>query len=163
MALWKDAAPARRDSALAVSEPLAPREDLAPAPQPAWDTSRRTVEAKESLIGAQLAIEGKIQGAGHVRIAGRFTGDVQVEGNLTIEAGATVHGGVTANAVIIAGELQGNVLQAASVELLSTGVMVGDLRAGSLVVAAGSRMRGHVEFGWRHEDGVGERNGSNAL
>lgn len=163
MALWKEAAPARRDSALVVPEPLTARDDVAPAATPTWDTSRRPVDAKESLIGAQLSIEGKIQGAGHVRIAGRFTGDVHVEGNLTIEAGAMVHGGVTANVVIIAGELQGNVLQAASVELLSTGVMVGDLRAGSLVVAAGSRMRGHVEFGWRQDDVREERNGAASL
>jgi len=27
-------------------------------------------------------------------------------------------------------------------------VLIGDLKAGSLTVAAGSRMRGQVEFGW---------------
>ena len=27
-------------------------------------------------------------------------------------------------------------------------MLIGDLKAGSLVVAAGSRMRGQVEFGW---------------
>jgi cytoskeletal protein CcmA (bactofilin family) len=37
------------------------------------------------------------------------------------------------------------------VELLSTGVLNGDLKAGTLTVAAGSRMRGRVEFGWTDE------------
>jgi cytoskeletal protein CcmA (bactofilin family) len=110
-------------------------------------------DGKESLIGANLSIEGKIEGAGHVRIAGRFTGDVHVDGNLTIEPGAKVTGGVKANTVIIGGELDGNVLDAASVELLATGILTGDLRAGTLTVAAGSRMRGRAEFGWRDADG----------
>jgi cytoskeletal protein CcmA (bactofilin family) len=163
MALWKDAASSRRDSALAVPD-VTPREEPAPLPtrSSSWDNGQRAVEGKESLIGPHLAIEGKIQGAGHVRIAGRFTGDVTVDGNLTIEPGALVNGGVTAKAVTIAGELHGNVLQAASVELLATGVLVGDVHAGSFVVAAGARMRGRVEFGWRGEDGS-EANGSTAL
>ena len=37
---------------------------------------------------------------------------------------------------------------ASRVELTSTGVLNGDLKAASLTVAAGSRMRGNVAFGW---------------
>ncbi|HEV8197735.1 MAG TPA: polymer-forming cytoskeletal protein [Gemmatimonadales bacterium] len=105
-------------------------------------------ELKESLIAAELTIEGKIEGSGHVRIAGRFKGDVHVQGNLTIEAGAKLTGSVRANTVVIGGELDGNIEGASRVELLDTGVLNGDLKAGSLTVAAGSRMRGQVEFGW---------------
>jgi cytoskeletal protein CcmA (bactofilin family) len=35
--------------------------------------------------------------------------------------------------------------------LLEGGVISGDVKAGSLTVAAGSRMRGQVEFGWDNE------------
>jgi cytoskeletal protein CcmA (bactofilin family) len=114
------------------------------------ETQRRIAprDAVESVIGADLTIEGKIEGSGHIRVAGRFKGDVTVEGNLTIESGAKLAGGVRANAITIAGELEGNILDAARVELLATGVLIGDLKADSLTVAAGSRMRGRVEFGW---------------
>lgn len=108
----------------------------------------RGVEAKESILAAGLAIEGKIEGTGHIRIAGNFKGDVRVQGNLTIEAGARVVGGVSANTVVIGGELEGNIDAASRVEILQTGVLNGDLKAGSLTVAAGSRMNGRVEFGW---------------
>ena len=118
-----------------------------------FDTPRRAVtgEGKESVIAAGLTIEGKIEGAGHVRIAGRFQGDVHVQGNLTIEADAKVTGGVRAAAVVIGGELEGNIDGAQRVELLATGVLNGNLKAGSLTVAAGSRMRGQVEFGWEEK------------
>jgi cytoskeletal protein CcmA (bactofilin family) len=110
--------------------------------------------AKESLIASDLIIEGKIEGTGHVRIAGKFKGDVNVQGNLTIEAGAQLTGEVRADAVIVGGELSGNIEAASRVELLQTGVLNGDLKAGSLTVAAGSRMRGRVEFGWSDKTAV---------
>ena len=90
-----------------------------------------------------------------MRIAGNFKGDVNVQGNLTIEAGAKVTGGVRANTVVIGGELEGNIDAASRVELLQTGVLNGDLKAGSLTVAAGSRMRGRAEFGWDEKGGGG--------
>jgi cytoskeletal protein CcmA (bactofilin family) len=102
----------------------------------------------ESVIAADLTIEGKIEGSGHVRLVGKFKGDVHVEGDLTIEPGAKVTGSVRARTVVIGGELEGNIDAASSVELLKTGVVNGDLKAGSLTVAAGSRMRGQAEFGW---------------
>jgi cytoskeletal protein CcmA (bactofilin family) len=103
---------------------------------------------KESLIAAGLTIEGKIIGNGHVRVAGKFKGDVQVDGNVHIDTGARVEGQVRAQEVIISGELQGNIENAKRVELLQGGMINGDVKAGSLTVAAGSKMRGSVEFGW---------------
>ena len=152
MALWKDQY-GREQSG---PEPAAGKEpekapvtniapvDTARAPQPRVDAAN----VKESIIAAGLTIEGKIEGAGHVRIAGNFKGDINVQGNLTIESGAHLTGGVRAQTVIIGGELEGNIDAASRVELLQSGVLNGDLKAGSLTVAAGSRMRGRAEFGW---------------
>jgi cytoskeletal protein CcmA (bactofilin family) len=105
-------------------------------------------EMRESVIAGDLTIEGKIIGTGHVRIAGRFKGDVQVDGNVTLDPGAHLEGHIKAAVVIIGGELVGNIESAKRVELLETGVLTGNVKAGSLTVAAGSRMRGQVEFGW---------------
>jgi cytoskeletal protein CcmA (bactofilin family) len=151
MALWKEQSTTAKDTATApVDTP--PRKDLEVFAEPvATYAPRPAVPAagvKESLIAEELTIEGKIEGAGHVRIAGRFKGDVHVQGNLTVEKGATLTGSVRANQVTIAGQLEGNIDSAARVELQSTGVLNGDLSADSLTVAAGSRMRGKVEFGW---------------
>ncbi len=126
----------------------------APAPSPTSAPSSRPVEreGKESVIAADLSIEGKINGSGHIRIAGRFKGDVHVEGDLTIEVGAKVNGGVRARKVVIAGELEGNVESAQRVELLEGGIVVGDVKAGVVSIAPGSRMRGQVEFGFDDKD-----------
>jgi cytoskeletal protein CcmA (bactofilin family) len=154
MALWKDQS--SREPTAAELPPKAPEKvavlsavsDNSIRPAPAPTATRGDVAMKESIISAGLTIEGKIEGAGHVRIAGDFKGDVNVQGNLTIEQGAHVTGGVKADTVVIGGQLDGNIDAASRVELLQTGVLNGELKAGSLTVAAGSRMRGKVEFGW---------------
>ena len=158
MALWKDQYGREQNTPEpAADKPAAaaPVSSIESARQPAAAAQPRG-DAKESLLAAGLTIEGKIEGTGHVRIAGSFKGDVHVQGNLTIEAGAKVTGGVRANTVVIGGELEGNIDAAARVELLQTGVLNGDLKAGSLTVAAGSRMRGRAEFGWDEKGGSGK-------
>ncbi len=154
MALWKEqASPAPSPAPAPLTTPP-PREAERVAPIPMGTEAARRNErpaAKESLIAADLAIEGKVEGSGHVRIAGRFKGDVHVDGNLTIEHGAHVTGQVYAKTVIIAGELHGNINGASRVELMDSGVLAGDVKAGLLTVAAGSRMRGQVECGWEEK------------
>lgn len=159
MALWKDtnAGTATGPAAtpgVAATPPQhreAERTNVAPISP---DVARRPAprqEMKESIISSDLTIEGKIAGSGHVRIAGRFKGDVQVDGNLSLDAGARLEGHVKASIVSVGGELIGNIENAKRVELLETGVINGDVKAGSLTVAAGSRMRGQVEFGYEGE------------
>ena len=53
----------------------------------------------------------------------------------------------------------GQNVSAQRVELLASGVMVGDLKAETLIVAAGSRMKGQVEFGSGDKHGSKSANG----
>src|SRR5580765_759249 len=155
MSLWKDNTAARQTPAPtpelkeptrfdAVSKPELPANPM-PAP---LARAEHSAARKESLIAADITIEGKIDGGGSVRIAGKFKGDVNVQGDLAIELGAKLTGSVRADKVTIAGELEGNVEQASRVDLQPTAVVMGNVNTRSLTVAAGARMRGHAEFGW---------------
>jgi cytoskeletal protein CcmA (bactofilin family) len=155
MALWKDqtkpspsALPEFMQRPHLDTPPMAESKPDTAAAAPTPYTPVREKARSESLIAPDIAIEGKIEGSGHVRIAGRFKGDVDVRGDLTIESGATVTGSIRADKIAIAGELVGNIEAASHVELLQSGSLTGDLKAASLTVAAGSRMRGMAEFGW---------------
>jgi cytoskeletal protein CcmA (bactofilin family) len=160
MAIWKDNTAARLAPSPAPEAREPVRQDPQPKPEPVPSIAaapaprvETRVPRKESLIAADITIEGKIEGGGSVRIAGKFKGDVNVQGDLAIEAGAKLTGGVRADKVTIAGELEGNVEEASLVDLQQTGVVLGDIKAGSLTVAAGARVRGQAEFGW--DDGKG--------
>jgi cytoskeletal protein CcmA (bactofilin family) len=152
MAIWKESTIPPKDAPIMSPEPAVKRETDYPA-DVAPSTARRTAprEARESIISAEITITGKIDGTGSVRLIGRFEGDVHIQGDLTVDAGAKLTGSVRAASVAIGGEIEGNIESAESVEILSTGVLNGDLKAGTLTVASGSRMRGRVEFGWGDE------------
>ena len=160
MSIWKDNTASRQTPAPA-PEPREParfdapsKPELVPS-RPAAPVTRADtgLPRKESLIAADITIEGKIEGSGSVRIAGKFKGDVHVQGDLAIEVGAKLTGAVRADKVTIAGELEGSVAEASRIDLLPTGVVQGDLKAGSLTVAAGARMRGQADFGWGDDTG----------
>jgi cytoskeletal protein CcmA (bactofilin family) len=156
MALWDKPESGTGTASAATGQPLASSthsQDTSFKPAP-----KERADMKESLIAAGLTIEGKINGNGHVRVAGKFKGDIQVEGNLHIDSGAKVEGQVKASEVIVSGELQGNIESAKRVELQQGGTINGDVKAGSLTVAAGARMRGSVDFGFEE----GARSGGTA-
>ena len=106
-------------------------------------------KSAESVLSAGLTIEGKIEGSGNVRMAGRFKGNVNVKGEFVIDPGASIEGEVRAESVLVGGEVRGQIVASSRVELRESGTLVGDLKAGSLTVVAGSKMRGKVEFGWK--------------
>lgn len=150
MTIWKDLA--RTDPS---GNPLeTPRENPSPSGTASAASPARhpLADAKESIIGTGLTIEGKIDGEGDVRIAGSFKGDVRVKGNLTIESGAHISAEISADTVTVGGHVEGNINASTQVKLLESGQLVGDLKAKSLTVAAGSRMRGRVEFGWDEQE-----------
>jgi cytoskeletal protein CcmA (bactofilin family) len=146
MAIWKETS---KEGAVTPFEaarenPLASETASASTPAPA----RHTGEPKASVIGTGLVIEGKIEGDGDVHIAGSFKGDVRVNGDVTVEPGARISAEISAGTVTVGGQVEGNINASTQVKLLQSGQLIGDLKAKSLTVAAGSRMRGRVEFGW---------------
>ncbi len=146
---------ARKDDAVKPTPKLEPEPVRAtPPPPPARSTEDRFMAVNkagvsESVIAAGLIIEGKIEGDGNVRVAGRFKGQVNVKGEVTIEPGASIDGELHADTVLVGGEVRGQIQAGSRVELKDSGSLIGDLKAGTLTVAAGSKMRGKVEFGWK--------------
>jgi cytoskeletal protein CcmA (bactofilin family) len=150
----------RKDDPVSKPEPMVePPVESSPLPTLSQPTPFRgthgspaataTPKGSESIVAAGLMIEGKIEGTGNVRVAGRFKGNVNVKGELTIEPGASIDGEVKADTVFVGGEVRGQIASTSLIEFKESGTLVGDLKAGSLTVAAGSKMRGKVEFGWK--------------
>jgi cytoskeletal protein CcmA (bactofilin family) len=145
----------------ATPAPAAPKlepEPVRAAPPPSLPSTQKMEDKfmavnkpgiSESVLSSGLTIEGKIEGDGSVRLAGRFKGQVNVKGEVTIEPGASIEGEMHADTVLVGGEVLGKIHATSRVELKDSGSLIGDLKAGTLAVAAGSKMRGKVEFGWK--------------
>jgi len=156
----------RKDEPPPKAEPQAKAEPtlespFARAPVPVHDVPRvegpqmptSSVNNAESILAAGLTIEGKIEGSGNFRVVGRFKGTVKVNGELTIEPGACIEGEITAESVLVAGDVRGQIAAASRVEFKDSGTLIGDVKASSVVVSAGSKMRGKMEFGWKEGEG----------
>jgi cytoskeletal protein CcmA (bactofilin family) len=144
MALWNQTTAEENNEKPSVTPPGVPPQTTAiPVAKEAGAKTNR-----ESVFGSGVAIEGRIEGDADVRIGGSFKGDIQIKGDITVEKGARLTAKIHAANVTLGGELEGNVVASGQVRLTESGQMVGDLKASTLTVAAGSRMRGHVEFGW---------------
>lgn len=155
MALWNQMTPEETSE-------RPPRMESPPSPpaSPAPIVKESTLkDRRESVFGAGVSIEGKIEGDADVRIAGKFKGDIQIKGDLTVEKGAQLKGKIQAVTVTIGGAVDGNVVASAQVKLLESAQVIGDLKATTLTVAAGSKMRGHVEFGWSESETAKFTNG----
>jgi len=147
MAVWNQPAQEKQEETPRVEPPTTAH--VTPAPIPALVVKESAPKAhRESIFGPGVTIEGTIEGDADLRIAGKFKGDIQIKGDLSIEKGAHIAAKINAAIVTIAGALEGNILASSQVRLLESGQLIGDLKAPTLTVAAGSRMRGHVEFGW---------------
>jgi cytoskeletal protein CcmA (bactofilin family) len=148
MAIWKD-----MNKADGAPMPFEPVHENGGSVESTPPPVRHAAAARaDSVIGPGLVIEGKIEGDGDIHIAGNFKGDVRVNGDVTVEHGARVSAEISADTVTVGGQVDGNINASTQVKLLQSGQLIGDLKAKSLTVAAGSRMRGRVEFGWDEQD-----------
>ena len=166
MALWKETAQNEQrtmpnEQRMAAQSEQSEKAEAAPAPVPPVAPRRESMprDRHESVLGSGVSIEGKMEGDGDVRIAGKFKGDIQIKGNLNIQKGAHLTAKINADAVTIEGEVEGTVVASGQVTLSESGQVVGDLKARTLSVSAGSRMRGNVEFGWNDSEAVKFANG----
>jgi len=160
MALWNQPTPEESNEKPRVEPP--PPTPATPTPIPTSTSSLKESAPKdrrESVFGAGVSIEGRIEGDADVRIAGKFKGDIQIKGDLSIEKGAQLKAKINAATVTIGGAVEGNVVASAQVKLLESAQLIGDLKATTLIVAAGSKMRGHMEFGWSESETAKFSNG----
>lgn len=158
MVVWNQPAQEKQEETPRMEPPTTAH--VTPAPMPALVVKESAPKAhRESIFGPGVTIEGTIEGDADLRIAGKFKGDIQIKGDLSIEKGAHIAAKINAAIVTIAGALEGNIVASSQVRLLESGQLIGDLKAPTLTVAAGSRMRGHVEFGWNASETAKFTNG----
>jgi len=102
-------------------------------------------EDKGTVVDAQAQLEGKLSGK-DVAVHGRVRGEIAISGRLLIGEEGRVHASVTADAVEIAGQLEGDV-HARAVTLRETARVKGKVDAQALVVKEGAWLSGPVASG----------------
>ena len=98
-------------------------------------------------IGKSLQIKGELSGNEDLTIDGAVEGKILLSGHsLTIGQSGQVAAEIGAKAVVVGGDVKGNITADDRVEVAATGTMRGDIRAPRVVLADGARFKGSIDM-----------------
>ena len=98
-------------------------------------------------IGKSVVIKGELNGSEDLTIEGRVEGKIQLRQNvLTIGPNGKIKAEVFAKAVVVLGEVTGNVTATDKVDIREKGAVDGDIIAPRVAIAEGAHFRGSVDM-----------------
>jgi len=96
-------------------------------------------------LSSDVEIKGTLKFQNDLVFDGKIEGEITSNATLTVGKSAQVQGEVKSKSVIIFGSVQGNIDAAERVELKATGQLIGDLRAGRIIIEDGATFVGKSE------------------
>jgi len=117
------------------------------SPAPRVDASSKPIERDTVNIGKSVVIKGELSGSEDLTIEGQVEGKIELRQNiLTIGPNAKIKAQVFAKAVVIQGEVHGNVTASEKVDIRDAGSVDGDLSAPRVAIADGAHFRGSIDM-----------------
>ena len=98
-------------------------------------------------IGKSVVIKGDLTASEDLTIEGNVEGKIELRNNiLTIGANGKIKAQVLAKAVVVLGEVTGNVTATERVDIRDNGSVDGDLSAPRIAIADGAHFRGSIDM-----------------
>jgi cytoskeletal protein CcmA (bactofilin family) len=98
-------------------------------------------------IGKSVVIKGELSGSEDLTIEGHVEGRIDLKDNvLTIGANGKIKAEVFAKAVVVLGEVSGNVTASEKVDIRDNGSVDGDIASPRVAIAEGAHFRGSVDM-----------------
>src|SRR5436190_22846365 len=146
----------------AAPQPPAPAQVGAAVPRPAETGNRletgSRLEKDIVNIGKSVVIKCELNGSEDLTIEGHVEGTIQLRDHvLTIGPNGRIKAQVFAKAVIVLGEVMGNVTASDKVDIRDNGSVDGDIVAPRVAIAEGAHFRGSVDM--QRKGGVGQPKG----
>jgi cytoskeletal protein CcmA (bactofilin family) len=147
--MWK------RDEAVkpASGQPASPAAPSATTQQgtapvtPQQPDTRRQIERDVVNIGKSVVIKGELNGSEDLTIEGHVEGKIELKDHvLTIGPNGRIKAQVFAKAVIVLGEVHGNVTATEKVDIRDNGSVDGDIISPRVAIAEGAHFRGSVDM-----------------
>ena len=147
--MWK------RDEAVKPTGPATPAAPVAPAQHqaqtsaPAQPETRRQQMMERDVvnIGKSVVIKGELNGSEDLTVEGHVEGKIELRDHvLTIGPNGKIKAQVFAKAVIVLGEVNGNVTATEKVDIRDGGSVDGDIVSPRVAIAEGAHFRGSVDM-----------------
>lgn len=101
---------------------------------------------KETVLGEETQLTGKISFSTALRMKGRFAGEVIATGDLTVEESAVVEANVQVNNLVLDGAMVGNAHVKNHLDLGEKSSLIGDVTTEVLRMSQGAVLRGRVSM-----------------
>lgn len=117
-----------------------------PAPTPPQPRTPRRA-GQSSVLGPSLKLEGRLSGEEDLIIEGHVSGEISIPGHqVTIGPEGHVEAEVRATAIVVEGEVHGNLSAEQQVMVRASGKVHGDIRAPRVALDQGCRFKGTVDM-----------------
>ena len=137
--MWK------RPDDVAVPTPVASDQPRPASPPP--PPGRQPASSSPARLGPSIHFEGKLSGDEDLLVEGRFRGEIQVpEHQVTVGGDGRVEGEVRASAIVVEGEVRGNLTASQQVLVRASGRVHGDIRAPRVALDQGCRFKGAIDM-----------------
>jgi len=98
-------------------------------------------------IGKSVVIKGELSGSEDLTIEGQVDGKIELRQNiLTIGPNGRIKAEIFAKAVVVQGEVVGNITATEKVDIRDAGSVDGDLAAPRIAIADGAHFRGSIDM-----------------
>ena len=131
-----------------VSQPPAPAPALTSQPVSAASQPEFRQMGRDMVnIGKSVVIKGELNGSEDLTIEGQVEGKIELKDHvLTIGPNGKIKAQVFAKAVIVLGEVNGNVTATEKVDIRDGGSVDGDIISPRVAIAEGAHFRGSVDM-----------------
>jgi cytoskeletal protein CcmA (bactofilin family) len=152
--MWK------RDEA--VRQPAVPNNEAAAAtahaasPQVSRQDGYKSQNERDVVnIGKSVVIKGELNGSEDLTIEGHVEGKIELRDHvLTIGPNGKIKAELFAKAVVVLGEVKGNVTATEKVDIRENGAVDGDITAPRVAIAEGVHFRGSVDMATKGKPGT---------
>ena len=121
--------------------------NVQPSTPVAQQAEPRRIERDLVNIGKSVVIKGELSGSEDLTIEGHVEGKIELRQNvLTIGPNGKIKAQVFAKAVIVLGEVNGNVTASEKVDIRDGGSVDGDIISPRVAIAEGAHFRGSVDM-----------------
>lgn len=100
-----------------------------------------------TVIGPDASFKGELTFEKGLRLQGRFEGKINTPGRLHIAREAKLQADVDGGAIIVEGDVKGNLVASDRIDLKASARYEGDLRSSKLTVEEGAVFSGQVTVG----------------
>ena len=107
----------------------------------------QSMHEEKASIGKSIVINGELSGSEDLTVEGRVDGKIELRDHvLTVGSNGRIKAQISAKAIVVLGQVTGNLNATEKVDIKETGSVEGDVVAPRVAIADGSHFKGSIDM-----------------